>query len=345
MTLPHTSMTQALGIAVPIVQAGMSWASSNAALPAAVSAAGGLGVIAAGPMRPDDLRTAIHDVRSETTAPFAVNIPLYGKYRDEHLAIVRKLAVPVLIASQGGPQRYEDIIRDTATKCLHVVSNTTQAAKAAAAGVDGLLVVGGEAGGHPPSHGVSTMISTRAVLRADLGLPVATSGGAADGYGVAAMLMLGADAVQMGTRFAATTESRLHPAYKQRMLDASIEDTDTVGLPGKAIRIITNEFTQQYEQLYRDGADDQAELLFASTSLRQSATDGDVNTGKVEAGQTVGLIDDVIPVKSLMERIISEYHHAIQRMDRMHSHLVPENADDSQTTHPSDENNESEISR
>src|SRR5699024_5079742 len=113
-----------------------------------------------------------------------------------------------------------------------------------------------------------------------------------------AMLMLGADAVQMGTRFAATTEARLHPTYKQRILDADVKDTETVGLPGKAVRVLPNEFTERYEQLYRDGSEDQAELLFDSTSLRQSAADGDVNTGKVEAGQTVGLIDDIIPVKT-----------------------------------------------
>lgn len=329
----RTPMTEALGISVPIIQAGMSWASSNSALPAAVSAAGGLGVVAAGPMRPDDLRRAIGEVRAETTAPFAVNIPLYGKYRDEHLAIVRELAVPVLIASQGGPNRYEDIIHDTATRCLHVVSSTSQAVKAAAAGVDGLIVVGGEAGGHPPSHAVSTMVSTRAILREDPGLPVATSGGVADGHGVAAMLMLGADAVQMGTRFAATTESRLHPAYKQRLVEAGIDQTDTVGLPGKAIRVIPNGFTEKYEQLRREGAEDQAERLFASTSLRQSAADGDVDTGKVEAGQTVGLVDDIVPVKVLMERIRTEYQNAIRRMDLMHSGLDPQVVSDAGTDH------------
>lgn len=271
-------------------------------------------MIAAGPMRPVDLRATIRDLRATTDATFAVNVPLYGKYRDEHLAIVRELGVPVLIASQGGPSRYHELINETETTCLHVVSDTTQASKAAAAGVDGLIIVGGEAGGHPPSSQVSTLVSTRAILRKNLGLPVATSGGVADGFGVAAMLMAGADAVQMGTRFAASTEARLDPAYKQRIVETSVDGTRSVGLSGKAIRVIPNDFTAEYERLIHAGELDEAEHFFASTSLRQSAEQGDVRMGKVEAGQTAGLIDEVAPAAYIVDRIVNEYCEAQRRM-------------------------------
>lgn len=132
------------------------------------------------------------------------------------------------------------------------------------------------------------------------------------------MLMLGADAVQLGTRFAASTEARLHQAYKQRIVDTPVDGTQTVGQPGKAIRVIPNEFTQEYERLLHAGAPDEAERYFAATSLRQSADQGDVDTGKVEAGQTTGLIHEILPAAVIIEEITREYQEATQRMASFH---------------------------
>jgi enoyl-[acyl-carrier protein] reductase II len=209
----ETGVTRLVGIDLPIVQAGMSWASSSSALPLAVARAGGLGVIAAGPMRADGLRRAIAEVRAGTDRPFAVNMPLYRKGADEILDMLLEARVPVLIASQGGPKRYLDRFKAVGTVCLHVVADAEHARKAARAGVDGLVVVGGEAGGHPPEHLVSTLVVVRAVVKALPGMPVVASGGFADGAGLAAALALGAGAANFGTRFLATPEATVHAAY------------------------------------------------------------------------------------------------------------------------------------
>ena len=221
----ETPVTRLLGIELPIIQAGMSWASSNAALPLAVSQAGGLGVIAAGPMRLADLMAAVAGVRAGTSRPFAVNLPLYRQGADEVIAALLANPVPVLIASQGGPKRYLAQFRAVGTLCLHVVASVEHARKAAEAGVDGLVVVGGEAGGHPPAALVSSLVMLRAVARALPGVKLVASGGFADGAGLAAALALGAGAAQFGTRFLATPEAAVHDAYKAAVLAAGPEDT------------------------------------------------------------------------------------------------------------------------
>jgi enoyl-[acyl-carrier protein] reductase II len=200
----HSRLPALLGIAHPIVQGGMSWASSCAALPLAVSRAGALGVIAAGPMRPDDLVAAIRAVRAGTGNPFAVNVPLYNKRSAEFLDIVEAERVPILIASQGGPKALPRF-RAIGTKWVHVVASPLHAAKAEAAGVDALIAVGGEAGGHPAPDEVSAMVLVRAVAKA-VRIPVIGAGGVADGAGIAAMFALGAEGAQLGTRFLMTKE-------------------------------------------------------------------------------------------------------------------------------------------
>jgi enoyl-[acyl-carrier protein] reductase II len=193
-----TRITELLGIRLPIVQAGMSWASSNAALPLAVSRAGGLGVIAAGPMYPDALRAAICDVRAGTDAPFAVNVPLYNKNSAAYLDIVEEERVPIIIASQGGPKAHLARFHALGVKWLHVVASPAHAQKAEDAGVDALVVVGAEAGGHPPPDEVGTLVVVRAVARGAR-LPIIAGGGVADGHGMAALMALGADAVGMSS--------------------------------------------------------------------------------------------------------------------------------------------------
>jgi enoyl-[acyl-carrier protein] reductase II len=303
----ETSVTRLLGVDLPIVQAGMSWASSNSALPLAVSRAGGLGVIAAGPMRLADLARAIDEVRAGTDRPYAVNVPLYRKGADEVLDLVEQKRVPVLIASQGGPARYLARFSNIGTVCLHVVSSEEHARKAANAGVDGLVVVGGEAGGHPPPSLVSTMVIVRAVANA-VDAPIIASGGFADGAGLAAALALGAGAAQFGTRFLASDESGVHPAYKDAVLRATVADTRTVGREFGMIRALANGFTTLIGKLEDDGAtpaDRRAE--FERATLRAAAVDGDVDGGKVEAGQTAGLIGATLPAADIVRRLAEEY--------------------------------------
>ncbi|EJL30474.1 nitronate monooxygenase family protein [Novosphingobium sp. AP12] len=305
----ETAITRLLGIDLPILQAGMSWASSNAALPLAVSRAGGLGVIAAGPMRLPALAEAIDAVREGTDRPFAVNIPLYRQGADEVLDLLEEKRVPILIASQGGPKKYLERFKGIGTTCLHVVASEEHALKAAGAGVDGLIVVGGEAGGHPPTELVSTLVVTRAVVRALAGaVPVVASGGFADGAGLAAALSLGAGAANFGTLFMATPEAGLHPAYKQAVIAASSTDTRTVGRGFGMIRTLSNPFAERMAQAEAAGmpAGDRR-ALFAAGTLKMAALDGDVAEGKVEAGQSVGLVRLIEPAGDVVRRITAEY--------------------------------------
>ena len=309
-----TRITELLGIRYPIIQAGMSWASSSALLAGTVSKAGGLGVIAAGPMRPEDLREVIRGIRQITDAPFAVNVALYNKRAAEHLQIVLDEGVPILIASQGSPRDHIARFKEAGVKWLHVVAHPEHARKAEAAGVDGLIVVGGEAGGHPPPSGTSTLVLVRLIARS-VGIPIIAGGGIADGAGVAAMLCLGADAVQMGTRFLLTPEASLHDAYKDKVLAAGVGDTTLVGWRGLPIRAVRNAFTAEYEAAERAGQSSEAlATLFGSRSLKMAALDGDVEQGKVEAGQSAALIDELVPAAVLVERIVAETREAMEHI-------------------------------
>ena len=311
----ETSLTRLLGIELPIVQAGMSWASSCSALPLAVSAAGGLGVVAAGPMRLPDLERTLDEMAEGTDRPWAVNLPLYRADADKVIDLLLERRPPVLIASQGGPKRYLDRFHDIGTRCLHVVAAVEHARKAADAGVDALVVVGAEAGGHPPPAMVTTQVLVRAVTTAVPDVPVIASGGVADGAGLAAMLALGAGAAQFGTRFLASTEATVHDAYKRAVLNAGVDATRTVGHGLGVIRALDNDFTTRMLELEAAGAEESLRRkTFQASTLKDAALHGNVAEGKVEAGQSAGLIDAVLPVADIVDRIVREYRSALARL-------------------------------
>ena len=304
-----TRITELLGIEHPIFQAAMSWASSNAPLIIAVSNAGGLGVLAAGPMRVEDFSRVVREIRSKTRKPWGVNIPLNGKHAPQLLEIALNEKIPVMVASQGGPREHLARFRAVGTKWLHVVASVEHAQKAEAAGVDALVVDGAEAGGHPPPSQVGTIVLVRRVVKATK-LPVVASGGVADGAGIAALLALGADAVQLGTRFIATPEASVHDNYKQAVLAADVQDTCLVGPRSLPIRQIRNAFSTKYES----SSPAQLEEIFNSSSLKKAALEGDVEWGKVEAGQSAGLIEDIVPAGELFQRLVRETEEARRRL-------------------------------
>ncbi|KMK65128.1 nitronate monooxygenase family protein [Puniceibacterium sp. IMCC21224] len=320
----ETSVTRLLGIDLPILQAGMSWASSNAALPLAVSRAGGLGVIAAGPMRLDALEEAIDTIRAGTDRPFAVNMPLYRKGAEDLLDLLEAKRIPILIASQGGPQKYLDRFRAVGTICLHVVASELHAVKAAEKGVDGLIVVGGEAGGHPPADLVSTLVLVRAVAKATEGrIPLVASGGFADGQGLASALALGAGAANFGTRFIATPEAGVVDGYKQAVIGAGVADTRTVGRGFGMIRTLSNDFAEEMAALERAAApDDQRRETFAASTLKMAAFDGDMRRGKLEAGQSAGLVSRIMPAAEIVAEIARDYVVCVRSLPQP----VPTNA-------------------
>jgi enoyl-[acyl-carrier protein] reductase II len=304
-----TRITELLGIEHPIFQAAMSWASSNAPLVIAVSNAGGMGVLGAGPMRPEDFRAALRAIKAQTRKPYGVNIPLNGARAKELLDIAHEERIPVMVASQGGPREQLPRFRAVGTKWLHVVASVEHAKKAEAAGVDALVVDGAEAGGHPPPSNVGTIVLVRRIVRATA-LPVVASGGIADGAGVAALLALGAEAVQLGTRFIATPEASVHENYKQALLAADVHDTCLVGPPSLPIRQLKNAFTRRFDA----ASPAEREELFKATSLKKAALEGDVEWGKVEIGQSAGLVDEILPAAEVMKRLVRELEEARYRL-------------------------------
>jgi enoyl-[acyl-carrier protein] reductase II len=309
-----TRITALLGIEHPIFQAAMSWASSSAPLVVAVSEAGGMGVIAAGPMRPDDFRNALKEIREKTSKPYGVNIPLNNPRAPELLDIAHEARIPVMVASQGGPREHLARFRAVGTKWLHVVASVEHAKKAEAAGVDALVVDGAEAGGHPPPSEVGTLVLVRRVVKA-VKLPVVASGGVADGAAIAALLALGAEAVQLGTRFIATPEASVHENYKRAVLAADVHQTTLVGRGGLPIRQLRNAFSAKYEAAERSGAGKaQLDEIFRSASLKKAALEGDVEWGKVEAGQSAGLVDEILPAAEVMRRLVAELEEARKRL-------------------------------
>jgi enoyl-[acyl-carrier protein] reductase II len=312
-----TRITELLGIEHPIFQAAMSWASSNSALVTAVSNAGGMGVLAAGPLRIDDFKRILGEIKAGTSKPWGLNIPLNNPRAAEMLDIAYQARVPVMVASQGGPREHLERFRGIGTKWLHVVASVEHAKKAEAAGVDALVVDGMEAGGHPPPSEVTTLVLVRRVLQ-EVKLPVVASGGVADGAGIAALLALGADAVQLGTRFIATPEAGVHESYKRAVLQAEVDQTAFVGRGLAPIRQLRNRFAVDYAAAERRGASPaELEALFKSSSLKQAARDGDVSGGKVEAGQSAGLVHDVVPAGELLKRLVVEMEAARERLAKL----------------------------
>jgi enoyl-[acyl-carrier protein] reductase II len=270
-------------------------------------------------MYPDDLRAAIRKVKAGTDRPFAVNVPLYNARAATFLDIVLEEKVPIIVASQGGPKQHIARFKARGVTWLHVTASPEHARKAEAAGVDAIIAVGTEAGGHPPPSEVGTLVLVRAVVKA-VGIPVIAGGGVADGAGIAAMLALGAEGVQLGTRFLLTPESNLHAAYKQRALAAGIEDTTLIGRGKLPIRVLKNAFTEAFETAERAGAPaEELKTLSASPTLKMAAFDGDVDHGKVEVGQSVGLIDELVPAGEVVARLLGEFEQALERLARFRS--------------------------
>ncbi|MBV8030661.1 MAG: nitronate monooxygenase [Betaproteobacteria bacterium] len=302
-------MTELLGIRYPIFQAAMSWASSSAPLVIAVSNAGGLGVLAAGPLRPEAFRAALDEISRGTQKPFGVNVPLNNPRAGELLEIAHAARIPVMVASQGGSREHLARFRAVGTKWLHVVASLEHARKAEAAGVDALVVDGAEAGGHPPPAQVSTLVLVRRVARS-VKLPIVASGGVADGAGIAALLALGADAVQLGTRFIATPEANVHDNYKKAILAATVEDTTLVGPRALPVRLLKNALSSKFHELEPAPA----KALYEEASLKKAALEGDVEWGKVEAGQSAGLVEDIVPAAQLFQRLVQEFEEARARL-------------------------------
>lgn len=298
-----TKITELLGIEYPIIQGGMAWVAEHK-LAAAVSNAGGLGLIGAASAPPEVVRDEIRKCRALTEKPFGVNVMLLNPNADEVAKIIVEEGVKVVTTGAGSPSKYMDMWKKAGVKVIPVVASVAMAKMMERAGADAVVAEGMESGGHIGS--TTTMALVPQVVDA-VQIPVIAAGGIGDGRGLAAAFMLGAKAVQMGTRFVVAEESIVHENYKNKLVKASDIDSEVTGMTtGHPVRCLRNKMTKEYLRLEREGADFMELEKLTLGSLRNAVMDGDVVNGTVMAGQIAGLIKKTQSCKEIMEEMMRE---------------------------------------
>ncbi len=311
-----TKITELFRIEYPIIQAGMVWV-SGWKLASAVSNCGGLGLIGSGSMKPDLLREHIIKCKAATDRPFGVNIPLLRGDADELVKVTIDENVKIVFTSAGHPKKYAKLLKENDIKLVHVVPNVKYGLKAQEAGCDAVVGEGVEAGGHNGIDQITTFALIPQLVDA-LEIPVIAAGGIADGRGIVAAFALGAEGVQIGTRFAATVESSAHENYKRKIVEAG--DTDTVLALKKIglVRMIKNDFALRALKAEEECWDEvRLKELLGSKRERAGIFEGDETEGELEAGQGVGLIKDIPSVKELMGRLIREIEQTFVQLNNV----------------------------
>lgn len=301
-----TPLCQRLALKTPIIQAGMVW-NSGAKLAAAAANAGALGVIGAGSMRPELLREHIKKAKALTKGPLAVNVPLLYDKTQEQLEIALAEGIKIFITSAGSPKTYTAMLKARGAFVLHVVATPELAAKCEAAGVDAVIAEGFEAGGHNGRDELTTMALIPQVVDR-VKIPVVAAGGIADGRGIAAALALGAQAVQMGTRFVATVEGSGHAKFKDAVVQAQATDTMLMMKRSVPVRLLKNKFFEEIKALEeRCASKEELEAHLGKGRARAGMLEGDLTEGELEIGQCVGLVKDIPTVAALVARLMQEY--------------------------------------
>lgn len=310
----NNQITKLFGIKHPIIQAGMVWV-SGWKLASAVSNNGGLGLIGAGSMKPDLLREHIQKCRAATDKPFGVNVPLLRGDAAELIKVIIEENIKIVFSSAGHPGKYIDELKKNNITVVHVVPSLKFALKAESVGCDAAVGEGVEAGGHNGADEITTFCLIPQLVDA-LKIPIIAAGGIADGRGILAALSLGAEGVQIGTRFAVTEESSAHPNYKKKVVGAKDNDTILVLKKIGMARMIKNDFTSIVHKEELNGADEgKLKSLLGEKRERLGIFEGDEQNGMMEAGQGAGLIKEILPVKELMERFIKEFDKAKRNLN------------------------------
>ncbi|MBS7240214.1 MAG: enoyl-[acyl-carrier-protein] reductase FabK [Acetatifactor sp.] len=298
-----TEITKLLGIQYPVIQGGMAWVAEHN-LAAAVSNAGGLGIIGAASAPPEIVRQEIRKCKELTDKPFGVNVMLLNPNAEEVAKIVVEEGVRVVTTGAGNPSKYMELWKNAGVKVIPVVASVAMAKLMERAGADAVVAEGMESGGHIGSATTMTLVPQVADA---VQIPVIAAGGIGDGRGLAAALLLGADAVQMGTRFVVASESIVHDNYKQKIIKAKDIDSEITGAStGHPIRSLRNKMTREYLKLEQSGADFMELEKLTLGSLRKAVMDGDVEYGTVMAGQIAGMVSKVQPCKDMIEEIVQE---------------------------------------
>ncbi len=298
-----TEITGLLGIKYPIIQGGMAWVAEHH-LAAAVSEAGGLGLIGAANAPADWVREQIRLARELTDKPFGVNIMLMSPYAEDVAKVVAEEGVSVVTTGAGNPEKYMEMWKNAGIKVIPVVASVALAKRLERCGVDAVVAEGTEAGGHIGE--LTTMVLVPQVADA-VKVPVIAAGGIADGRGVAAAFMLGASGCQLGTRFVATREAMVHDKYKEYILKAKDIDTKVTGRSvGHPVRCLRNQMTREYLRLEAEGVDFEKLEMMTVGGLRRAVVDGDVETGNVMAGQSAGMINEILTCREVIEKLVGE---------------------------------------
>lgn len=296
-------------IQYPIIQGGMIW-HSGWRLASAVSNCGGLGLIGAGSMYPDVLREHIQKCKQATNKPFGVNVPMLYPNLDEIIQIILEEGVKIVFTSAGNPKTYTETLQKEGLKVTHIVSSLKFAYKCQEAGVDAVVVEGFEAGGHNGRDETTTFCLVPNVRR-HIDLPLIAAGGIATGAQMKAAMILGADGVQIGSRFAATTEASAHDHFKQKIVEAKEGDTQLTLKELAPVRLLKNKFFYDLEALYQNGRDVEAlKATLGRARAKRGMFEGDLEEGELEIGQVSALIDEVLPVAEVFERLIQEFNAA-----------------------------------
>jgi enoyl-[acyl-carrier protein] reductase II len=304
-------ITTLFGIDYPLIQAGMIWC-SGWELASAVSNAGGLGIIGSGSMYPEILEEHVIKCKAATNKPFAVNLPMLYPDIDKHIQTIIKHKVPIVFTSAGNPKTWTQHLKDHGVKVVHVVSSVKFALKAQEAGVDAVVAEGFEAGGHNGRDETTTMCLIPMVAE-QIKIPLIAAGGIGTGRGMLAAMNLGADGVQIGSRFVATPESSAHQNFKQVVVDAKEGDTLLTLKELTPVRLIKNEFFQKVENAYAQGAtEDELKLLLGRGRAKKGMFEGDLIEGELEIGQISGLIHEIKPAAEIVQEIITEFRVALK---------------------------------
>ena len=309
-------ITEIFGIRYPVIQAGMIWC-SGWKLASAVSNAGGLGLIGSGSMYPEVLREHIRKCKAATAKPFGVNMPLIYPQMDEIVQIVIEEGVKIVFTSAGNPKKWTQHFHDHGIRVAHVVANVKFAQKCGEAGVDAVVAEGFEAGGHNGIEETTTM-TLIPMVREAITLPLIAAGGIASGKSMLAAMALGADGVQIGSRFAASEESSAHPAFKQSIVNAMDGDTALVLKKLIPVRLIKNDFYRRVKELEEQGAGkEELAGLLGRGRAKLGMFEGELNEGELEIGQVAGMIRDIRPAAKILEEIIAGYEETRKQLLNM----------------------------
>lgn len=299
-------ITDLFGIKYPIVQGGMIWV-SGWKLAAAVSNAGGLGLIGSGSMYPKVLREHIQKCKKATDKPFGVNVPMLYPQIEEIMDIIVEEGVKIVFTSAGNPKTWTSFLKEKGIKVIHVVSSVKFALKSEAAGVDAVVCEGFEAGGHNGREETTTF-TLIPMVKEQLKIPVIAAGGIGSGRGMLAAMVLGADGVQIGSRFAATKESSAHDNFKQTIVNVKDGDTHLTLKELAPVRLVKNQFYNEVQALYQQNPTiEQIKELLGRARAKKGMFEGDLDNGELEIGQIAGLIHEIKPAKDVLEEIVSEY--------------------------------------